>query len=564
MTKNIFIVTFFSILLSTFIYAQTSVKTKSSNKFEIIYQADVKYANDHLWITKIKDDWSATGINLRIYKSLVANNNGKIDWNSNAYQVDNALRKIAESGLDIYLRINLTLLENDTIEKKYNANDFHIRSNGQRFINPYSLKPLLNITSLKARGDMLRFIHDLVSHLNTLPKKVRSKIKLIVPTLTPDDETELPFNSYNFQTKKTDHNLLTGFSEPEILGFMKFLSKRYITIRNLNERWGEGADFNDFSDKQILVRTYKWDGIKSDSTSSDYYKYENGRKDFLDFRREELKKFIDDCSKIVRNDGFKIGVQFGSIYDGLVEFRGFYDPTPLIENVNQMITDDILEYYPNFNFSADYSRSLCKYWNWKKNKIKPIIFSTESNWPGYAGYSPKELIKYWSAQLRIFYEKGARSLFLSHWGTVGSPNLVPEKVMYDSLFPDYRAWQDTLKKFRGAYINTISNDYAFHLAPEQGLNYINETENSGLKSFTHNNGKNVGYIERSSFFEFPLFTFLKIKTAQSSSILYNNNGDIVTSYMINDSPNYTNKKYKYFYKTGSSRFMDRSINLKLD
>ena len=371
MKKNLFIFTSLLIVCTNFIYAQTTVVNKSLKKFEIIYQADVKYAIDPLWITKIRDDWKATGINLRIYKSLLENNNGKINWNGNTYPVDNAFRKIAESGLDIYIRINLTILDTDKNEKNYSDNDFHIRSNGQRFINPYTLKPLLNVTSLKARDDMLDFIQTFSNHINTLPRKIRSKIKLIVPTLTPDDETELPFSSYNFDSKQTDQSILTGFSKPEILAFIEFLKNKYITIENLNRSWGEDADFTDFTSKQIQIQKYNWDGIKSDSTAEDYYKYEKGRKDFLDFRREELKKFIDDCSNIVRKAGYKIGVQFGSIYDGLVEFRGFYDPTPLIENMDQIITDDILEYYPNFNFSADYSRSLCKYWSWKKNKTEP-------------------------------------------------------------------------------------------------------------------------------------------------------------------------------------------------
>lgn len=563
MTKKIFRFTLLLILCYNCIHAQTTTVKNSSKKFEIIYQADVNFANNSVWLRKIRDDWQATGINLRIYRSSVNYNSDKINWNSSSYQIDNALRKIADSGLDIYIRINLTILAKDNNEINYSDDDFHIRSNGQRFINPYTLKPLFNITSLKSRGDLLNFIQAFVIHLRTLPSSVRSKIRLIVPTLTPDDETEFPFNSYNFDSKQIDHNILTGFSNPEISAFIQFIQKKYITIENLNLEWGDGSDFSGFTSDQIEIKKYNWDGIKSEIASKDYYKYENGRRDFLDFRREELKKFIDDCSNLVRNSGFKFGVQFGSIYDGLVEFRGFYDPTPLIENVDQLITGEILEYYTNFYFSADYSRSLCKYWTWEKNKTQPIIFSTESNWPGYADHNPTILIKYWSAQLRIFYEKGASSLFISHWGTTDSPNLVPDKVIDNSLLLDYGAWKDTLMKFNHSKVKNILNDFSFHLAAEQGLKFSTnkKVEFYHIPAFTHNNGIDIGGTEKCSSFEFPMVTLLKLKSEFASNN-YKGNGDIVTSFMIYNSKVYINSNYKYFYWTASSIFMDRFNDLK--
>jgi hypothetical protein len=563
-TKKIFTFTFLLIHCCNCIHAQTTTVNNFSKKFDIIYQADVKYANNSLWLKKIRDDWQATGINLRIYKSSVNYNSDEINWNSSSYQIDNALRKIADSGLDIYIRINLTILAKDNNEMNYSDDDFHIRSNGQRFINPYTLKPLLNVTSLRSRGDMLNFIQAFVNHLKTLPSSVRSKIRLIVPTLTPDDETEYPFNSYNFDSKKIDHNILTGFSNPEISAFIQFIQKKYITIEKLNLEWGDGSDFSGFTSDQIQIKKYNWDGIKSETASKDYYKYENGRRDFLDFRREELKMFIDDCSNIVRSSDFRFGVQFGSIYDGLVEFRGFYDPTPLIENVDQLITGEILEYYPNFYFSADYSRSLCKYWTWEKNTTQSIIFSTESNWPGYADHSPISLIKYWSAQLRIFYEKGASSLFISHWGTTDSPNLVPDKVIDNSLLLDYGAWKDTLMKFNHSEVKSVSNDFSFHLAPEQGLTFSDYKKFKiyQVPTFTHNNGIEMGSTVKSKLFEFPMITLLKFETGLANQNNYKNNGDIITTYMMKNSPDYIKSNYKYFYWTASSIFMDRISTLK--
>ncbi len=410
---------------------------------------------------------------------------------------------------------------------------------------------------------MLEFVSRTVDHLNALPNKIKNRVKLIVTTLSPDDETEFPYAAYDDSSRSIVYNTLTGFSEPEIESFMGYLRKIYGSIDSLNSVWKDGAKFTDFNSDQIRIREYNWDGIKTDPTASDYYKFENGRKDFLDFRREELKRFIDDCGKIVRKAGYKIGVQFGSIYDNLTEFRGFYDPTPLIEKIDQLITDDILEYYPNFDFSADYSRSLCKYWNWKNKNYKSIHFSTETNWPDYGGHSPQELIKYWSLQLRTFYEKGASSLFISHWGTTDSPEGIPEKVISNSLV-SYSAWQDTLKKFRNAPVKIITNNFAFNLACEQGLYSGKDSvlQDELLPAFAHNRGFVVGDINKRSIIEFPLNKFSRIKTIDTGQS-YNGKGDFVTNYMIQNSPEYLRMKYKKFNLTGTSRYTPESIKLEI-
>ena len=347
-------------------FTQSQNIKNSSKKFEIVYLAAGEYAANPVWLKKIRDDWKATAINLRIYRFAIEGADCKLNWNNNPYEVDSALTEIADAGLDIYLRVNFAILTNQQI-KNYTEDDFHIRSNGEKFLNIYRKEPLLNVTAKKSRGDMLNFLSKVIEHLNTLPCHIRCRIKLIVPTLSQDDETEFPFATYDKATDKDLFDVLTGFSRPEMAAFMRFLSYKYDSINALNKSWSEGANFSSFDTSQIQIRKYNWDSVKTDPNSKDYYKFVNGRKDFLDFRIEELKKFLDDCSSIVRRAGYKFGVQFGSIYDNLAEFRGFYDPTSLIQNVDMVITDDILEYYPNYNFSADYSRSLCKYWDWKEN-----------------------------------------------------------------------------------------------------------------------------------------------------------------------------------------------------
>ena len=52
--------------------------------------------------------------------------------------------------------------------------------------------------------------------------------------------------------------------------------------------------------------------------------------------------------------GFKIGLQIGSIYDDVIIRRGWFEITPLIENVDAVHVADIATYRKNFKFGADY------------------------------------------------------------------------------------------------------------------------------------------------------------------------------------------------------------------
>ena len=221
---------------------------------------------------------------------------------------------------------------------------------------------------------------------------------------------------------------LSGYSEIEQDAFIKYLEDKYLTVSNLNAAWG--TSFTSINRAEIKIKEYGWENIEEKYICSE------GRKDFIDFLTSQLKNFIDTCASIVHsaNKNFKIGVQLGSVYDTGIEFGAFYDVTPLLEKVDMVICDDVAEYQPNFNFAADYLRSICNYWNWKRgNYLGPLNFATETNWPGYNHIIPDTLVKYWQIQLQSYYDRGASTLFISHWGTIDlDVTWLPDKPLSDS------------------------------------------------------------------------------------------------------------------------------------
>lgn len=523
----------------------------AQEKFNIVFLTDVKYAQDSTWVQKIKNDWGATAANFRIYMSSV-DKLTHCSWDAPNYNVDKSLKILAGLGLNIYIRASMCYLNSNWVDKVFNDSDFDIRSNGERFLNHNDPlhRPILNLESDRSKSTMLNFLEELVHHLDTLPENVRSKIKLIVPTISPDDETEYPVKTWDANKHKIIWGSLTGFSKPEISAFMNYLKSKYNNIEALNAVWG--SNFKSIDTTQIKIKDYNWDYIKTDTLSSNYYKYVSGRKDFLDFRRQELTGFINNCSKIVRKGGFKFGIQLSCIYDTGLEFNGFYDPTPLLQNVDYFITDDVVEYYPNLDFSADYSRSLCKYWEWFRKDSSKISFATETDWPGYNGHTPKNLTTYWSKQLYSFYSRGASALFISGWGSEWDG--VANEVIKGTL-KNYENWADTLKKHHESVIKNIVNQNAVHLGCEQGLYLRRETP----FDYIHNIGKVVYTLDGKNVFEFPLYEFSKPLEPyiNQHNEYYRGHGDFVTNYMIEKSPEYL-FHYKNLELTATSVFISDS------
>jgi hypothetical protein len=529
-------------------------------RFAVVFLADVKYASDPAWVEKIKS-WGATGVNLRVSRWAVEQAYGRYNWQS----VRSALVTLAKADLDVYVRVSMGLLSG-TLASAYGEDDFHQTNDrsGRRIYYNYHFpptvqRPILNLTSERARGDMLRFFSAVRNELASMDKRVRSRIKLLVPTISPDDETELPSARQKTSQLKDFWAWLTGYSQPEKRAFVQYLRKKYGTVGNLQRTWGPGIET--FSTEDIDIDTYDWERLKST-----YRHYPEGRKDFIDFRWKELKRFIDSCARMAHP--FPFGVQFGSVYDAAIEFKGFYDVTALLENVDAVIIDDVPEYAPNFSFAVAYLRSIGRFWD--KVKDRPagsgMKFFTESNWPGYRYYEPNTLVRYWIEQLTTYHEGGGAGVFISHWGTddiqMPWPNRsAPERVYVaaqlvkaDSLDAEelgvksraYRKWRRTLVKYSHAPVHTVLPNSTVHIGCEQVL-YSRGSPSSEVYHVRNRPFRDRGEIpgdDRVSakavkLEEFPLSRFFREATEEAGAGESKaNQSDVVTNFMLSRCPEF--------------------------
>lgn len=570
MTKTIYF------LISLFILG---IYSSTKAQFEIVYMAEAYYINkDHIWLRNIKNDWNATGINLVLYRADFEHKLDEVYNKTRRNATIYALNKIADSGLSIYIRINMgiskaawfnTSLPGGTnSEGGYTIDDIHQTANNVPISNG-SNRYYLNLTSEKPRNDMFEFVDYIVNDLlqdASVKQSTRNAVKMIIPTLTPDDETEYPSEISG------EWGYMSGFSDTELDSFLVSLQKKYSSITNLNNVWKGLTETKINNWNSIKANIHNWNWEREYSVK--YYKYLAGRKDFIDFRTGELKKFIDKCAEIVHGRNIKFGVQFGSIYDAGILLKGFYEVTPLLENVDHFVVDDILEYVNNWDFAADYARSVCNYWNRTqsrinnevvKNQRSKMTFSTESNWPGYNNYSSNTLNYYWGIQLQKYYEKGASSLFISHWGSEwggGQNPKVPDQVK--TGLTGYNYWKTKLEYYKNKTIKSIENDTAIHLSCEQSLYSRNA---SSQWNYRNNVGFNVGDIKdidnsTHNFWEFPLYTFTKPRLFynNSSNETYRDSGDFITNFMIANSPDYLESYYNSLKLNGTSYYIPDNVS----
>lgn len=475
----------------------TSFICKASNtnydNHKIIFDATIyDIIINPSWLNSIKNNWNATGVLLCISWGSHEVSPNNFNWD----QLDQAINSINNvGGLDIYVRIGLGVFKPSWVQPgnlDLINDDFQTTKNGLLFKynnDPNRCYPL-NFRSTKALNYMKRFFEQTVIHLST---KYGTKIKEVIPSVTPEDEMEYP------------HNALCGFSNIEITDFRAYLKNKYSTIQYLNNNWNSAfIDFN-----SIDPKTTDWDMLNTTT-------YPRGKMDWMKWRTQSLKLLIDDFASFTHKYNYAFGLQVGSIYDDLIEKRGWYDIAPLLENVDALHVADINLYKDNFNFSADYAKSLCNYWSFIKNK--KITFTTETNWPGFQGQSAALLCEDWIQQLKTYYNKGAGALFIYGWAK-------PDKdYSIDSYLTYYKAWQDCLYAYKNKAITSPTSSKVIHLGCESAC-------------YSNNN----------------LATLVKpVGNYATNGGNYDNNCDIITNFMIE-------KKYEYLNKYSVLNFTKSSI-----
>jgi hypothetical protein len=465
--------------------------TNSFCQFKVVFVADPNGFSSS-WYNEVVTNWEARGICLRAIWGDMDNDStpGVDSWTN----FDAAINTILQTpNIDIYIRINMGFKKPtwvSTTSGYFFDNDFQIIHDSTKLnasSDPLRMYPL-NFNSPTSKMYMEQFFAAILDHINTHFPAYKYRFKEVVPSFNTDEETEYPFQD------------MCGYSTYEITAFQTYLQTIYGSISALNQKWNSG--FSTWAN--IDPKNFNWNS--NDNLS---YLYPKGRTDWMNFRTNKLADIISEFSSIAHIKGFQVGIQFGSIYDSLIERRGWVDPTRLIENVNSVHTAERPEYHNTFNFGADYARSLCKFWTQRKNlQNNPKRFSTEIN----LLYNTDGNL-YWDDQLVNYFDRGASEIYLYGWWSYTASQLENFKTTYSGLY-------NAIVNHSGHTLASVDNSYAIHLGCEQVL-------------FNHNQN-------------YELYNSI-IAQDLYSSIGYNYKGDkdIITNDMVKLLPSFLNN-----YKDG--------------
>lgn len=494
---------------STFSF-QTLNKANDS-KFNIVFVADVRVASNKAWLERVATDWGATGICLRIFWGHVDTNStpGSDHWGN----LDKAITTITSSEfnkkkLDIYIRVCMGLQKPSWVSpsnSRFVRDDFQIKYNNSIYNHqdyekgiPDSEKHPLNFNSPNSQKYLKDFLREVLEHIDkSYPDSMKSRIKEVVPTFSTSDEEEYPFSA------------MCGYSSFENEKFINYLKIKYEdNLFSLNRQWNPENDFENLNSwSEISPSKYEWH-----TYSNSNYIYPNGRVDWMNFRTEQLANFINSLSEIINDYGFTMGVQLGSIYDDLIERRGWIDPTLLFEKANAIHVADIYQYSENFEFGSNYLSSICKFWTYSNKYFdNPVHFSTETNWPNFYGRDPEFLSFYWKKQLVTYFNNGASEHYLVGW------DVTPEEL--DRLKIIYEPWRKVLLVYSDKDVIKKENRIAVHLGVEQVF-YNHNKKSIWNKTFTLN-----------EFISNVYKNFTVDEPAQ-------NDYDIITNYMLKRTPEY--------------------------
>lgn len=392
--------------------------------YQIVFHMVLNVALDGIAVENARDLYSATAINLRVDWRDVEPSKGSFSW----WKLEGAIDNVLNAGLKLFVRVNLNgkpnwAMPNDmggTISSKR----FMADQTGNVYVAPtdyacctLSDRVVLSFADKEVRKILARSYRAILKHLKFYierhhPGELR-RLVVVTPVFNFYEESEYPLH----------HNGMLDYSSAAVEGFRRYLREKYHNdISLLNEEWGQDnvagqmASFTTFS--EIDPQRYNWHlppgspSILGDITRYDLF---TGRRDWIHYRTTELKTFSDALYDIHRAEHIPFGIQLGSIHDELMEARGFYDVTPLIENADWLIVAPIVEQRANsgFEIQADYLRSVCTFWSTRRGRT--VRFAEESNWRGYNNHTPSQLSEGWNQQIDTFKDRGASAHFIFGW-----------------------------------------------------------------------------------------------------------------------------------------------------
>ena len=368
----------------------------------------------------------------------------------------NALTNIENAGLNVFIRIHLAYQGLPVWARPtggtFNPDDFMSDNTGNINFHPNGL--CFSYANTAHRGILLdhyqAILEDIVwwlgARLPFHPNSYLDHVIVVTPVFSPAEEMEYPIIAA--PVPAGDKPRSAGFEEAARDGFRTYLEARYDNdINNLEAAWGAPAGtFTGFNDVALDPRTDAWNWFIpsycypafTDATGpiSYNYQYFTGRRDWKLFKQSMLKEFVDAFAERTHARGLRFGLRLGTVDDHLMDTRGYYDFTPLVEHADWVHVATTIEQTGKHEMHADYLRSVCQYWSERRGSA--VRFSCETNWPNYAIHercqhpnhpphtgiqcTPDLLTREWCAQAETFRTRGSSAHLLMNWTqTVAEP-----------------------------------------------------------------------------------------------------------------------------------------------
>ncbi len=566
------------------LFLRLAITLHSSERYSIYFTAFTWTITDPLcgrdWLEGIQTNWAATGVQVyALWKDIQPLPNDLYDFR----RLDAALDTLRSHNLDVNVLVPMGCWLPDWVDfnshhKKSDdgqvhlgifdkTRDFHIDYQGRHIWKgrDKSSNRFFNLCSKTALDTMAGYYGAVIRHINEYRKKhaiyfSKHRPIEIIPSINLNVEMEL---NGAFR--------MTGYSLAEKDSFIVYLKRKYPSLSELKRIWN-------LSEKDSIIQT--WEDVNIDSYSwynpdVTFYNhtYPAGRVDWIHFKYDALKRAVDQFAQITHDYDFKMGLQIGCLHDFLLDYRGFLDPTSLLENTDALRLADIMGYDSYFKFSANYAKSMCTYWDWKENKKNRRGFSSETNWHLYRTtffipvntYHKAKGLKLsdsWARQVKAYYEQGADHHVILGWGNSVSNNKSfwaykkrPNSDEYEKT--DLLVWNKRIVGTggpigKGGWYRSFINKLWDYKETERQLRKANQTFHLSSDYFLsiQDRRKKTFYLANSML---PKSIYNNLEKSFKDI-----DADIITNYMLINNPEYVNK-YNQFIFTASSKWISENV-----